>query len=441
MNFLEKFFKLAENKTNVRTEVLGGLTTFMTMSYIIFVNPAILSRAGIPFEPTVTATAWAAGLTTLIMGLYTNYPIALASGMGLNAVLTYNIVVNMRIPWQVGMGMIVIEGLIITLLVLTNLRVMVMNAIPLNLKRAIGIGIGLFIAFIGLKEAGFIVSHPATFVTAGNFMEKAVWLSIAGLLISIILLLYKVQGALLLGMLATTTIAGLMGIIKKPSHFFSLPHFSQTFFECNIKGALHWQFVPIIFAFLMTDFFDTMGTVIAIGEEGKFIDSKGNVPRLKKILLVDSLSAVIGGLFSASSVTSYIESATGVAQGARTGLANIVTALAFFLAPFLSPLVQLIGGGVPTSAGILNPITAPALIIVGFLMMTLVREIPWDDFEEAFPAFLVIIGMPLTFSISHGIGLGFISYTLIKIFRGKFKDVHPLLYPVSALFTLTFIIH
>lgn len=440
MNFLEKFFKLKENNTTVKTEVMGGLATFMTMSYIIFVNPAILLKAGLPFESTVTATAWASALATLIMGVYSNYPFAAACGMGLNAALTYNVIIGMNLPWQTAMGIIVVEGAVVTILVLTNLREMVMNSIPLPLKHAIGIGIGFFIAFIGLKDAGFVVSHPATFLTAGNFGEKSVWVSSIGILITVFLLLIRVRGAFLWGILGTAVVGLIFGIIKLPGQIISVPTLPSTFLQCDISGALQWTLVPVIFSFFMVDFFDTMGTVIAVGEEGKFLDDKGRLPRLKKVLLSDSLAAMIGGLFSASSVTTYVESAAGVAQGSRTGLTSVVVAIAFFLSPFFSPLVQMIGGGVQTSAGILNPITAPALILVGFLMLSVIREIDWANIEESFPAFLILLGMPLTFSISHGIGFGFISYTLIKILRGKFRDVPPLLYAVSLLFAISFVV-
>lgn len=440
MNRIEKFFRLTENQTTLKTEVMGGLATFMTMSYIIFVNPAILAKAGLPFEATVTATAWASGIATLIMGVYSNYPFAMACGMGLNAVLTYNVVLGMNLSWQIGMGVIVIEGLLVTLLVLTNLREMVMNAIPLPLKRAIGIGIGLFIAFIGLKDAGFVVSHPATFVTAGNFKEPALWVAGLGLILSALFLARKIQGALMLGMFCTSLLALLFGITSVPAKIFSLPTFSKTFFQFDFAGALQWSLLPVIFSFFMVDFFDTMGTVIAVGGEGKLLDAEGKLPRLKKVLLADSLGAVLGGLFSASSVTTYIESATGVSQGAKTGLASMVVALCFFLSPFFAPLIQMVGGGVPVGNGFLNPVTAPALILVGFLMMGVAREIDWSDLEESFPAFLTMITMPLTFSITHGIGMGFISYTVLKVLRGKGSEVPVLLYPVSLLFVLSFLV-
>lgn len=436
----ERFFALSQNRTNLRVEIIGGLTTFMTMSYIIFVNPALLSKAGIPFEATVTATAWSAGLVTLLMGLVTNYPIALASGMGLNAALTYNVVLGMNVPWQTGMGIIVVEGLLVTALVLTNIREKAMDAIPFSLKRAIGSGIGLFIAFIGLKDAGFIVSHPATFVTIGNFKEPAVWLSVLGLMISVALLLKKVRGALLFGMLITAGIAFVCQLFNKPAHFISLPAFPSTFFQCDIRSALTWSLAPLIFSFFMMDFFDTMGTTIALAEQGGFLTQEGKIPRLQRVLLVDSFGAVLGGLFSASSVTAYIESASGIAEGARTGLSSIVVAACFFMAPFFAPLIQMIGAGVPTNMGILNPVTAPALILVGFLMMRLIADIRWSELEEGFPSFVTLVGMPLTFSISHGIGFGFISYTLIKLFQKKATEVSFLMVASSILFAISFVL-
>ncbi len=440
MNWLEKFFKLSENRTTVRRELTGGLTTFMTLSYIIFVNPAILSRAGLPFSDTVTATAWVSGLATLLMGVYSNYPFAMACGMGLNAVVAYNIVGGMNLPWQTAMGVIVLEGLVVTALVLTNLREQVMHAIPLPLKRAIGIGIGLFIAFIGMKDAGIVSAHPVTFLTAGNFREPAVWLACAGLVLCAWLMILKVQGALLWGMLMTAGAGLLCSILKLPEQIISVPAFPSTLFQCDVAGALKWQLVPVIFALFMVDFFDTMGTVIAVGAEGGFLDNEGRLPRLKKVLLADSAGAVMGGLFSASSVTTYIESAAGVAQGARTGLSSVVVALLFFLAPVFAPLITVVGGGVRVGEVFLNPVTAPALIMVGFLMMGAVREIEWGNLDESLPVFLIIVGMPLTFSISHGIGFGFISYVLLKTLQGKYREVPLLLYAVSLLFLISFVV-
>jgi AGZA family xanthine/uracil permease-like MFS transporter len=413
---------------NIKTEIIAGITTFMTMSYIIFVNPAILEVAGIPKAPTITATCLAAAIPTILMGIFTNYPFALAPGMGLNAFLAYSVCKKMNIPWQVGMAIIFIEGVIITILVLTRIRISIMNSIPMNLKKAIGVGIGLFITFIGLKEAGIIASDPSTFVTLGNFSSKYTLISIFGLLITILLITWKINGALLLGIIITTIISIFFGIATCPKSVISFPSF-ETFagFIFGLKDAIKFSMWSIIFAFLISDFFDTMGTVIAISEKAGFLKN-GELPRLNRILLIDSLAAVIGGIFSASSSTTYVESAAGIAANGKTGLVSIVVGILFLFALFFSPLVSI----VPSVA------VAPCLILVGYFMMLIISEIDWENFDESFPCFLTIISMPLTSSISHGIGLGFISYTLIKMIQCKFNEVHPLMYIISLFFGISF---
>jgi len=426
---LERVFKLRENNTDVRTEVVAGLTTFMTMAYIIFVNPSVLEKAGLPYVPTVAATALAAAVPTLLMGFLTNYPFALASGMGLNAVLAYSVVQGQGLPWQTAMGIIFVEGAIITILVLTRVRESVMNAIPMSLKRAIGVGIGLLIAYIGMQQAGWVTGHPATLTSFGSFHKAETLVATGGLIIILILMAWRVRGSILIGILVTAAIALASGVGKLPREWVAIPDFS-TFGKLDILGALKLGLVATIFAFLITDFFDTMGTVIGVGGEAGFVTKDGKLPRLGRVLLVDSLAAVWGSICSASSVTTYIESASGVSVGGRTGLTAVVVGLLFLLAVFFAPAVAI----VPAAA------TAPALIVVGFLLMAVVREIPFDNLEEAFPAFLTIIIIPLTFSISRGIGYGFIAYTLVKLLRGKVREIHPLMAIVSALFALSFVL-
>lgn len=425
---LEKIFKLKELNTNIKTEIIAGLTTFMTMAYIIFVNPAILQEAGLPFHATVAATCAVAALMTILMGVVTNYPFALAPGMGLNAFLTYSVCKGMGLSWQTAMAIIFLEGLIITILVLTKLREAIMKAIPISLKQAIGVGIGLFIAFIGFKEAGLISGNPATLVTMGNISSETTLLSLFGLIVTIILIALRVKGSLLIGIIITTVASIPFGLSKMPSSILCLPSF-ETFggFVFGLREAVNIGMWAVIFSFLISDFFDTMGTVIAVGQEGKFL-VKGYLPGINKVLLIDSLAAMFGGIFSASSATTYIESAAGVASGGRTGLTSVVVGILFIFALFFSPVV----GIVP------EPAVAPALIVVGFLMMTVVKEIPWHEFDEAFPAFLIMLLMPLTYSISDGIGWGFIAYVLIKVFKGKFKEIHPLLIVVAILFAISF---
>lgn len=429
---LADFFKLKENKTSVGQEVMAGLVTFMTMAYIIFVNPGILSDAmGKEYFPAlVVATCLAAGISTLAMGLFTNYPFALASGMGLNAALAYGLILGMKLTWQTAMAVVFIEGAIITLLVLTNIREAIMNAIPLNLKRAIGVGIGIFIAFIGLKNAGLVVDNPATLLSFGA-ITKPVTVAIVGLIITAVLMARKVKGSILIGIAVSTVYAIVIGVAKMPTNLVSGIDASmfRTIGQLDLKSALSVGLIGTIFAFLITDFFDTMGTIVAVGEEAGFVTKEGRIPRLKNILLVDSLAAAIGGFFGCSSVTTYVESASGVGEGGRTGLTSVVVAILFFLAIFFTPII----GIVPGQA------TAPALIIVGFLMMMVSKEITWDNYTESIPAYLTIVAIPLTFSISKGIGYGFISYTLIKLCTGKYKEIHPLMYVVTLLFIWDFI--
>jgi len=449
---MDKFFKFQERGTNLRTEVLAGVVTFMTMAYIIFVNPGLLSAAfGIDaaaqaawIPALATATTLGAGIMCIAMGVFANRPFALASGMGLNAVVAFSIIIGLKVPWQVGMSVIFVEGIVILLLVLTGLREAVMNAIPLNLKRAIGVGIGLFITFIGLVDGGLVVAGNGTLVMLGDFTTPAVWVTLIGIIAIMAFMALKVKGDILWGILVATVAALLLNVTKLPVGNWvaalDFRTFAAPFQPVDgggmaimqlFTGALAPTLLLFVFATMLSDFFDTMGTVISIGEQAGFVDDKGQVPGIKSILTVDSIAAVVGGFFGASSITTYIESASGVAEGGRTGLTSIVVGVLFLASAFFSPVIAMVGGALPITAG--------ALIIVGFLMMGTVREIPWSDFENAFPAFLTIVGIPLTYNISYGIGLGFISYVLIKVFHGKVKEIHWLMWVVSALFILTFV--
>ncbi|MEW6557301.1 MAG: NCS2 family permease [Elusimicrobiota bacterium] len=424
---------------NLKTEIIAGTTTFITMAYIIFVNPAILSSAGVPFEAVALATCLGAGVMTIFMGLYSKYPFALAPGMGLNAVVAFTLCGQLGLPYKVAMGMIVVEGLMVTVFVLTRTRETVMNAIPKPIKLAIGVGIGIFIAFIGLSQGGIVEKDPATLVALGNLKTNYALTTIIGLLITSVLLTFKVQASIFIGIILTAVVGFLFGVVSLPTKIFSFPSDFSVLFKPDILGALKFSLLPMIFALFMTDFFDTMGTVIGVSEEGGFLDENGKLPRLKNVLLVDSLSAVCGGTLGSSSITTYIESAAGVAEGGKTGKTSVVTGVLFLLSIFFIPIVCVIGGGYQTANGIYKyPVTAPALIIVGFLMMASIKGIDFKKTEEGIPAFLTIIGMPLTYNISHGIGFGFVSYTLIKIFTGKARELHPLIYIVSALFILNF---
>jgi adenine/guanine/hypoxanthine permease len=449
---LERFFRLTERGTTLGTEVLGGITTFMVMAYIIFVNPAILSFAGIKelqglgpgFAPTLAATCLVAGVMTMTMGLVTNYPYAVASGMGLNAVVAFQLIVGMKLPWSAAMGVIFLEGVVITILVLTGLREAVMDAIPVSLKRAIGVGIGMFILFIGLYTGGLVKQGPPGVpVTLGDLNSLPVLVTLVGLFLTVGLMATRIRGGLLIGILLTTVFAILIntwsgytafsipGVAVVPSHIVAWPDFST--FGRGLDLSVFWRVgivsaVVAVFSIMMADFFDTMGTVIGIAGEAGWLDEKGKLPGLNRILLVDSLSAAFGGLASASSATTYIESAAGVSEGARSGLASVVTGLLFFLGLFFSP----VAGVVPPQA------TAAALIVVGFLMCRIVKDIPFGNFEEGFPALMTMVTMPFTYSITNGFGAGFITYAFIKLIRGKAREVHPMLAGTAAAFALYF---
>ncbi len=464
---MKDFFRFEERGTDFRSELCAGVTTFLTMAYIIFVNPAILAAAGVPFDAATTSTALGAAVMCIIMGFATNRPLALASGMGINAALAFGVIgfQQSHVPWQVGMSVIFVEGSIILILVLTGLREAVMDAIPLNLKRSIGVGIGIFITLIGLNEGGIIRPAPITLVSLGDFSQRYVWVTLIGVASIVAFEAFRLKGAILMGLLTATAAAWLLGITTLPSRIVANPDVSALFAPFQyvdghpaIVRIISPALLTAVFAFMLTDFFDTIGTVLAVGEQAGFVYENGRVPDIKKILTVDSLAAITGGLFGASSVTTYIESAAGVAQGGRTGLMAIVAGILFALSAFFAPVIRMIGGGyrllnsqqytlflnsgmqAPPGDYFAYPITAGALIVVGFLMMSIVRDMEWEKFDDAFPAFLTVIGIPLTYNISYGIGFGFISYTLIKMIKCRFGDVHPLLYGISLAFLIAFIL-
>jgi len=449
---LERWFDLRARGTTAGTEVLAGITTFMVMAYIIFVNPAILNFSGIKdlqnlgpgFAPTLAATCLVAGVMTIVMGVVTNYPFAVASGMGLNAVVAFQLIVGMKLPWSAAMGVIFLEGIVITILVLTGFREAVMDAIPLSLKRAIGVGIGLFILFIGLFSGGLVKpGPPGVPVTLGNFNSLPVLVTLVGLFLTVALMALRVRGALLIGILLTTVVAiavnaasgykafSIPGVAVVPSKLLALPDFSTV--GRGLDVSVFWRAgslaaILAIFSIMLADFFDTMGTVIGIAGEAGWLDARGRLPRLNRVLLVDSLSAVFGGFASASSATTYIESAAGVSEGGRTGLTSLVTGLLFLLALFFSP----VAGVVPPQA------TAAALIVVGYLMCSIVKDIPFGDFGEGFPALMTLVVMPFTYSITNGIGAGFVTHTFIKLIRGKAREVHGMMWLATIAFVIFF---
>lgn len=436
---LDRTFELKARKTTVGDEVRGGVATFLTMAYILFANPAILQAAGIPFGAAAAATALAAGISCLVMGFTANFPLALASGMGLNSVVAFQLT-SATGSWQTAMGLVVLDGLVVLALVFLGLREAVMAAIPKDLKIAISSGIGLFIALIGLVNAKLVVVPPGTLavlsknplaamppVTFGNYHSPEVLVAVVGFVVTGWLLVRKFPGALIVGIVASTLLALALGVAKVPTGL-SSPDFS-TLFKADIGSALNLRYLPLLLALIMVDFFDTIGTVTAISDQAGLVTSKGKIPKLKRILSIDALSASLGGLLGASSVTAYIESAAGVAEGARTGLHTVTVGLLFLVAILAAP----IAGMVPACA------TAPALVLVGFLMAEQIKDIDFKNLTIAIPAFLTLLTIPVTYSIAHGIGNGFITYVALKCLTGKARDVHPLMAVTAAVFLIFFI--
>jgi AGZA family xanthine/uracil permease-like MFS transporter len=443
--FLDRYFQLSERGTTPRIEALGGLSTFLTMSYILFVNPAILSAAGVPFKGVAVATALAAAICTLAMGLIANLPFGLASGLGLNAVVAFDLILGHKLPWAVGMACVVIEGLIILLLVAVGLRQAVMRAIPESLKYAIAVGIGLFIAFIGLRQGGIVVNNPATGVGLGDLTSGPPLIALAGILVAAGLVARNVRGAILFGILTSTALGLIFGVLDGPTGVAEWPgkgSFStigDALAWNNLSSALTWALVPIIFALIMTEFFDTIGTSTGLAAQAGLLDEKGEIPRMGRMLAVDAVSASAGGAMGASSVTTYIESSAGIAEGARTGLASVFTAVLFALAIFFVPIIALVGQQVPyVEKSFISPAIAPALVIAGYLMTRLVQRIDWTQNETALPSFLIVAGIPLTFSIAAGIGLGVIAYAFVMTVKGKARQVHPLMWALVPLFVAFF---
>ncbi|MEX2104608.1 MAG: NCS2 family permease [Bacilli bacterium] len=430
---LAKFFKFAEHKTNMRTEMLAGLTTFLTMAYILVVNPSMLGNdAGMGFGAVFMATAIASAIGTLLMGLLANYPLALAPGMGLNAYFTYTVVLGMGVTWETALGAVFISGVIFLLLTVTKVREHIVNIIPASLKHSISAGIGLFIAFIGFKNAGIIVDNPATFVgLTPHLNDPAILLTIFGLIVSLFFILRKIPGGIFLGMVVTAIVGMIFGVMDAPKAIIDAPpSIAPTLFQMDIIGALNLGLLSIVFSFLFVDLFDNIGTLVGVTTQaGLMKDNK--LPRAGRALIADSIATMSGAALGTSTVTSYIESSAGVATGGRTGMVSVTTAALFILSIFFFPLVE--------SVASVAAITSPALIIVGILMASSLREIEWKQLDEAIPAFITVVMMPLTFSIATGIALGFILYPIAKIFVGQAKKVHWLVYLLGVLFVLRFI--
>ncbi|MBU8586866.1 NCS2 family permease [Priestia megaterium] len=423
-------FKLKEYNTDAKTEILAGITTFLTMIYIVIVNPVILSSAGVPFDQVFTATIISAVVATLWMALAANYPIAIAPGMGMNAYFAALVVgSNGSIDYATAFSAVFVAGIIFIILSLTSFREKLIEAIPNNLKHAISAGIGLFIAFIGIRSAGIIVANKSNLIGLGDLQSEKVVLTLIGLAITIILYTLNVNGALFFGMIITGLIAFFRGQLSFDKGLFASPHLPDGLMISNPFAAfgdvIHHDLYTVVFSFLLVTIFDTTGTMVGVAQQAGLM--KGNkMPRVRQALLADSFGTTIGALFGTSPTTAYVESSSGVAAGGRTGLTGVTVAILFIVAAFFSPVVSSVSG--------VAAITSPALIIVGSLMMGAVAKINWNDFDEAFPAFLVVLAMPLTSSIATGIALGFISYPLMKLVKGKGKQVHPLVYVFAVLF-------
>jgi adenine/guanine/hypoxanthine permease len=426
---LENYFDFKALNATWRTEILAGFTTFMTMAYIVFVNPAILHEAGMPLAAVTAATCISAAIGSFLMGGFARYPIARAPGMGLNAYFTYTVVKGMGVDWPVALGAVFLSGVAFLILTAIGIRQLILSAIPFELHAAVAAGVGLFIAFVGFRNSGIIVSNAETTVALGNLRNPATALALFGLILMGALLAWRIRAAMLIGILTITAIALATGIAKWAPQGFDPRALSATAFKLDVGTALRLGFGEIVFVFLFVDVFDNIGTLVAVGAKANLFDERHRIPRVNRILFSDAAATIVGSLTGTSTVVSYIESAAGVAAGGRTGVTAIVTGMLFLVALFIAPVV----GAIPAAA------TAPALILVGSLMAGALRDIQWDDPEIAIPAFLTITTIPLTFSIATGLAFGFVSYTAIKVFRGKFREVNWFVYALTAIFLFRFL--
>ena len=432
--FLDRFFKLREKNTTVKTEVLAGLTTFIALAYIIFVNPNILSEAGIPKEAAIASTIWIAALSTMVMGVFANYPVALAPGMGLNAFFAYYVCGTLGLHWTVALGAVFFSGVLFLILTVSHIRQAIINSVPQNLRVAISVGIGLFIAFIGLKGTGLIIPDKATFIGLGHVTDPTTMLSLFGLVLTGALMARNIQGSILIGIIVTTLLSMVLGYSPVPHAIgdvisTSLPHMGETFGKLDIAGAWNYGIVSIIFTFTVVELFDNMGTLIGLTSKAKLIKPNGEIENLDRALTTDAVGTICSSIFGTSTVTSYIESAAGIAAGGKTGLTAVTVSICFLIALLFAPLVGLVPGFA----------TAPPLILVGALMMSEVGKINFVDFSDGLPAFLTIIMMPLTGSIANGFAFGFVSCVFMKTAVGKYKEVSWIMWLVSIAFVINLV--
>ena len=426
---LERYFEFERLGTNWRTEILAGLTTFIAMAYIVVVNPSILKDAGMPFAGVVAATCLSAAFGCLLMGIYARYPISLAPGMGLNAYFTYTVVKGMGVPWETALGAVFLSGVTFLLLTLLGVRQWIVAAIPRELYAAVGAGIGLFIAFIGLRNAGIVVANPATLVSMGNLSSPPTALAVLGVVIIAALQAWRVRAAILLGMMITTGLGALLGMMHWQPQTYAWPEMTSTMLRLDIAAAVKIGLLEIVFVFLFVDLFDNLGTLVAVSQKAGLVGPDGHIPRLNRILVSDASATIVGSLAGTTTVVSYIESAAGVAAGGRSGVVAVVTGLMFLVALFIAPLI----GAVPAAA------TAPALIVVGALMISAIGAIDWEDPLVAVPAFLTLITIPLTFSIANGLAFGIISHVLLKLAAGQGRRVPVAAYTLAAFLIVRFV--
>ncbi|KAB1443120.1 NCS2 family permease [Pseudodesulfovibrio senegalensis] len=433
--FLEKRFQLTEHGTNTKTEITAGVTTFMTMAYILAVNPGILAAAGMDAAAVFTATALSACVATLFMAFAANLPFALAPGMGLNAFFAFTVVLTMGYSWQFALTAVFLEGLIFLILTATNLREAIVNCVPMSIKHAISGGIGLFIAFIGFKNAGIVVANQATLVTLGNVLSPAPLVCLFGLVVTGILIARRIKGALLLGILAATVAGAFCGVTDianfNTAGLFTIPSMAPLFFKLDFSQIFTHDMAIVLLTFLFVDMFDTVGTLIGVCSKAGLLNEDGSIPKAKQALFADAIGTTLGAVFGTSTVTTYVESAAGVAEGGRTGLTALTAAVLFGLALLVAPIFLLVPGAA----------TAPALIIVGLFMMSPIKKIDLDDYTESIPAFLTIVMMPFTFSIAEGIAFGMLSFVILKLLTGRAKDIPPLAYLLFILFASKFFMH
>ncbi len=447
MHSIANFFKLQEHGTTIQREILGGITTFLAMSYIIFVQPGVLSVAGMNFQAVLTATCLAAAAGTLLMGLAANYPVALAPGMGENFFFAYTLCgavpLGFGLTWQQALAAVLLAGVFFIAITLTGLRAKIVNSIPHSLQCSIAAGIGLFITFIGLEYGGLVAASPGTLVRMGDLRQPPVLATVVGLLLIVVFLSFRVRGAILLGILSSTVICALLGLV----HFQGLVsvqlHLAPTLGKFDLAGLMKVspaRLIAAIFVLFYLALFDTVGTLVGVGHQAGLVRD-GKLPRVDRALFADAVGTTVGAALGTSTITCYIESAAGVSDGARTGLASVVTAMLLAASLFFSPLAAMIGGGVKVGDSVLYPTLAPALIVVGSMMLKPLRELRWDDPTEYLPAFLVLVGIPLTFSIANGIAFGLISYSIAKLATGRWRECPPLTYVFAALFVVQFLIH